>query len=341
MKAYVLPVLCILAFQVVSGDAIAGQMPRSNSEKSSSTGIQATRPNHPTLSKSRETVSAHWSHSPIGPPVENQKTAPSRTTMPSLKSSDKVPTSYRSHNQSAIGSSTRSQKMPPSNTTEPRSSKQVPTGRPTIPRASPKTSVGPTVSKSTEKVSTGYRSPSAIGSPTRSQKTAASHTTAPSLKSSDKVPASYTSHNQTAIGSPTTSQKMPPSNTTVPRSSKQVPTSRPTIPRASPKTSVSPTITTTSDQKAKSSLSRGPFPTSTKTPKSSPVEPPPASATTTAKPTTTHNSTRTSTLVSATKTLTVSNGQTVSARVGGESSALVSADLLLSRVMLFLLQEAR
>ena len=208
--------MCILAFQVISRDAVAGQMPRRNSEKSHSTGTQETRPGHPTASKSRETVSAHRSHSAIGSSMENQKTAPSRTIIPS--SSGKVPSSYRSHNLSAVGAPTRSHKMP--HTTVPRSNKKVPTGLP-APRASPKTSE-----------------------------------------------------------------------------------------------SVSSTTRTISDQKPKPSFSRGSFPTSTKAPKSSPLEPPPAAATTTTNSTTTHNSTRTSTLVSATKTLTVSNGQTASAQVG-------------------------
>jgi len=112
MKRYV---FFILAFQVVSGNAVAGQMPKSNSEKSSSTGIRVTRPSHPTVSKSRETLSAHGSHS-----------ATSRTKIP--KSS---------------GAPTRSHKMPPSNTTGQRSSEKVPTGRP-APRASPKSSVSST-----------------------------------------------------------------------------------------------------------------------------------------------------------------------------------------------------
>ena len=236
-------------------------MPRSSSEESCSTGIKETRPGHPTVSKSIETVSTgyltHRSPSAIGSPTNSQKTALSRTTVPKLHSSGKVPSS---HNRSAISSpTTRSQKLSPSDTTVPRSSQVVPTGGPTVPRASPKTSVSPTIKM-------------------------------------------------------TTSQKMSPSNTTVPRSSQMVPTGRPTIPGASPKTSVSPTIKTTSDQKPKSSFSRGPFPTSTKTPKSSPLEPPPASSTT-AISTITYNS-RTSTRVSATKTLTVSNGQTARAQVG-------------------------
>jgi len=209
--------MCILAFQVISRDAVAGQMPRRNSEKSHSTGTQETRPGHPTASKSRETVSAHRSHSAIGSSMENQKTAPSRTIIPS--SSGKVPSSYRSHNLSAVGAPTRSHKMP--HTTVPRSNKKVPTGLP-APRASPKTSE-----------------------------------------------------------------------------------------------SVSSTTRTISDQKPKPSFSRGSFPTSTKAPKSSALEPPPAAATAkSTNSTTTHSSTRSSTLISATKTLTVSKGQTASAQVG-------------------------
>jgi len=206
-------VLCILAFQVVSGDAVAGQMPKSNSEKSSSTGIRVTRPSHPTVSKSRETVSAHGSHSAMSSPMGNHKTAPSRTKL--SKSSGKVPSTCRSHNLSAEGAQTRSQKVHPSNTTTQRSSEKVATGRPAS--------------------------------------------------------------------------------------------------RASPKSSVSSTIRTISDQKPKPSFPRGTFPTSTKAPNSSRLEPPPAAST---NSTTTQDSTRTSTLVSATKTLTISNGQTASAQIG-------------------------
>ena len=207
MRRYVFFVLCILAL----GDAVAGQMPRSDSEKSPSTGIWVTRPSHPTVSKSRETVSAHGSHSATGSPTKYLKTAPTRIKTP--KNSAKVPSTHRSHHRSTVGPATRSQRMPPSKSAIPRSSEKVPT--------------------------------------------------------------------------------------------------RP-VPRASPKTSVSSTIGTISDQR----LSRGSFPTSTKPPNSSPLEPAPAAATTTTDSTTTHDSTRTSTLVSATKTLTVSNGQTASAQVG-------------------------
>ena len=114
-----------------------------------------------------------------------------------------------------------------------------------------------------------------------------------------------------AANSPTGTQKTPPSGRIVPKSSGKVPTVDPTIPTSSPKTSVRPTTATTSNQKQKSSNSRGSGHTSTKTPKSAPLP-----AATTANRTATQKSTITPTSVSASKTLTVSNGQTVSAQVG-------------------------
>ena len=142
---------------------------------------------------------------------------------------------------------------------------------------------------------------SATNSPTRSP----SHTTV--AKSSGKVPTTYRSHSVTA--SSTRSQKKRPSYTTVPKSSGKRPTTYPITPTSSPKT---PTIGTIS-QKPISPSSRGSYPTSTKAPKSSP-----APASTTANSTTSQNSTGTSSLpvVSASGTLTVSNGQTASAQVG-------------------------
>jgi len=166
----------------------------------------------------------------------------------------------------------------------------------------------PTVSKSRETASEH----GSHGSPTGYQKTAPSRTKTP--KSSAEVPSTYGSYNRSTVGLPTRSQKMPPSNTTVQRSSQKVPTNGPAA-RATPKTSVSSTTGTISDQKPKPSFSRGSFPMSTKAPSSSPLEPPPAAATTTINLTTTQDSTRTS-IVSASKTLTVSNGQTASAQVG-------------------------
>ncbi len=145
----------------------------------------------------------------------------------------------------------------------------------------------------------------AISSPTRNQKTRSSHTTVP--KSSGQVPAtSYLTHKSHSAIGPSRGQKTPPSHTIVPKSSKNVPIGHPTT-MPTPKMSVR----LTTSQKPKSPISRESDPTSTKTPKSSP---PPA--TTTAKSTTTRNSIRSSTLFSASKTLTVSDGQTASAQVG-------------------------
>ena len=151
----------------------------------------------------------------------------------------------------------------------------------------------------------GLKSNSAISSPTKSQKTPLSRTAVP--KSGGKVPTSYLthkSHSTTSFPITGTSQKRPPSQTRVLKSSGKVPT-------AGPKTSVRPTIRTTSSQKPISPSSRPSYPTSTKTQK--PSAPP---TLTTAKTTATQNSTRTKPLVSVSKTLTVSNGQTASAQVG-------------------------
>ena len=134
------------------------------------------------------------------------------------------------------------------------------------------------------------RSNSAINSRT---KTTPGHTT---VSSSGKVPTSYRS------------QRVPPSHTIVSKSSVKAPTVYPT---ASPKTTVRPTIGTTSQKKPKSPSSRGSDSEPSRTAKSSP---PPATTTTTNP--TTRNPTITPTVVSASKTLTVSNGQTVSAQVG-------------------------
>jgi len=152
---------------------------------------------------------------------------------------------------------------------------------------------------------------SAINSPKKSQTTSAGGATIP--EGSGKVPTSYLTYgSHRATRSPTRSEKPRPSPTRVPKSSGKVPTSYPTISTTgSPKTPVKPTTGTTSRQKPKSAISQG-SDTSTKTLKSSP---PPA--TTTATLTTTRISTGTSPLViSASKTLTVSNGQTASAQVG-------------------------
>jgi len=141
-----------------------------------------------------------------------------------------------------------------------------------------------------------YRSHSSTISPMRSQKTLPSHRTVP--KSSGKVPSQPTYRSRSATASPTRNQKTLPSHTTVPKSSGKVP-GHPT--HRSHSATASPAI------------SRGSYPTSTKTPTSSESAPP---VTTSANPTTTQNSIRTSTPVSATKTLTVSGGQTASAQVG-------------------------
>ena len=199
-----------------------------------------------------------------------------------------------------------------------------------------------TVSTSREKVPTGYPRPTqtgynAMGSPTRNQKTDPSRTTVP--KSMGKVSSSYSSHS--AMGSPTSS-----SHATDPKSREKVPTGYPTT---RSKSSVSSTMRTTSQQNTKSPISRGSYPTSAESPKSSS---PPATTTSKLKstipkssspPTTTNtnlnltttlkspsplattitNSNLTTTqssispkLTSPSKTLTVSNGQTVSAQVG-------------------------
>jgi hypothetical protein len=157
------------------------------------------------------------------------------------------------------------------------------------------------------------------------------------------VPTGYRSHS--SIGSQTGNLKTLPSDTAVQKSSGKVPTGDPRIP---PKTPVSPTIRPTS-QKPKLPGSRGSSPTSTEPPKSSPPpttatnststtttpKSPPLPARTTAKLNSTTpkssppsamrstalNSTTTqipvtTKLVTANKTLTVSNGQTASAQVG-------------------------
>ena len=195
----------------------------------------------------------------------------------------------------------------------------------------------PTVSKSrAEKVST---SSSTLRSSMRNQKTAPSGETIP--KSSGKVPSTYRSHS--SIGSQSRSLKKLPSDTAVQKSNGKVPTGDPTI---RSKTPVSPTIRATSQKPKLPS----PHPPPTETPKSSP---PPTTAinlnltTTTSKssalpaittaklnstttPKSSSPSATTSTasnsktnqipvaskLVTATKTLTVSNGQTASAQVG-------------------------
>ena len=135
---------------------------------------------------------------------------------------------------------------------------------------------------------------STMSSLSRSQETHPSHSTVP--KSSRKVPTSdlLTHESHWATGHPTTtsrSQKTPSSHTIIPKSSRKVPTSY-------------PTIGTTSQQKPKSPISQKSHPTSTEIPKSSPP-----AATTTAKLTQTSQTTGTSTLVSASKTLTVSTGR--------------------------------
>jgi len=158
------------------------------------------------------------------------------------------------------------------------------------------------------------RSKSALSSPTRIQETRSSHPTV--SKSREIVPTSYLTHrSHSAIGSPTRNQKTPPSHPIVPKSSGKVPTVYPTKPTTSPKASVRPTIGTTSDQKPKSPISPGSI--VTQTPKSS--LPP---ATTTANSTATKPSTKAQNptvgpgVFSASKTVTVSNGQTASAQVG-------------------------
>ena len=143
---------------------------------------------------------------------------------------------------------------------------------------------------------------SATSSPARNQKTPPSQKTVP--KSSGKVPTSYlTQRSHSATGSPSRNEKKPASHTSVPKSNEKGPI--PTITSSNLKASAKPTT------QPNSPISRGSSPPSTKTPKSSP---PPT--TTTANSTTTQKSTGTSTLVSASKTLTVSGGQTASAQVG-------------------------
>ena len=149
---------------------------------------------------------------------------------------------------------------------------------------------------------------SAISSSTRTQP-----------KSSAKVPTGYLTHkSHSTTGSTTRSQKTHPGHTIMPPKSSgkgQVPT-RASYPTASSKTTVRPTIRTTSDQKPKSPISRGSNPASgpAKTPESSP---PPATTSANSTTRTTQNSSRTLTsITSASKTLTVSKGQTASAQVG-------------------------
>ncbi len=117
---------------------------------------------------------------------------------------------------------------------------------------------------------------------TKKQTTPPSRATTPKSSVNGKVPTSYPthrSHRDSAISSPTRNEKMPPSHTRVPKSSGKVPI--PTILTFSAKKSVRPTIGITSHQKPKVTNSSG-----------------------------------TPTLVSASKTLTVSDGQTASAQVG-------------------------
>ena len=136
------------------------------------------------------------------------------------------------------------------------------------------------------------------------QKMPPSRTTASKPSASGKV--THKSHDATSF--PTRTQKTVPSH--IPKSSGKVPTEYTKIPTSRTlKTSVMPTIGTTSSQKPKPPISG---PTSAKPPKSSPPQ-----ATTVAKSKTTQNSTRTSKVAtSASKTLTVSDGQTASAQVG-------------------------
>ena len=107
----------------------------------------------------------------------------------------------------------------------------------------------------------------------------------------------------------TSQQKVPPSHSTiVPKSSGRVPTGHPTVSTASSATPVGPTVKTTIQQKPKAPISRGSYTTSTKTLKSSQSTPPATYSTTTRQ--------SSGLTVSATRTLTVSNGQTASAQVG-------------------------
>jgi len=189
-----------------------------------------------------------------------------------------VPNHKTLERNSATSSPARNQKTPPSQKTVPKSSGKVPTSYLT------------------------QRSHSATGSPARNQKTTPSQKTVP--KSSGKVPTSYlTQRSHSATGSPSRNEKKPASHTSVPKSNEKGPI--PTITSSNLKASAKPTT------QPNSPISRGSSPPSTKTPKSSP---PPT--TTTANSTTTQKSTGTSTLVSASKTLTVSGGQTASAQVG-------------------------
>ena len=143
------------------------------------------------------------------------------------------------------------------------------------------------------------RSNKATSSPTRGQKTPPSHTLVPTQKSSKKVPTGYLTHrSHSSTIFQTRSQVTPP----------KVPT---WYPSASPKIPVKSMIGITSQHNPKRPSSRGSYPTSTQTPKSSPP-----SATTPANSITTQYSSGTPTLISASRTLTVSNGQTASAQVG-------------------------
>ena len=170
----------------------------------------------------------------------------------------------------------------------------------------------------------GHRSHSAVSSPARSQETSLSRT-----ESNGRVPTSFITHRGHNATSSPTRRKMSTSHTIVSKSSgkaptvyRKMPTSspkttfRPTISKSSgkvptissPKTTFRPTIRTTSQQKSKSASSRRSYSEPSRTQNSSP---PPA--TTTSNPTTTRKPTI---IPSASKKLTVSNGQTVSAQVG-------------------------
>jgi hypothetical protein len=155
----------------------------------------------------------------------------------------------------------------------------------------------PTVSKSrTEKVST---SSSVLRSSMRNQKTASRGKTIP--KSIGKMPSAYRSHS--SIGSQTRNLKTLPSDTAVQRSSGKVPTAPTTATNLNSTTITpkSPPLPAKTTAKLNSNT----------TPKSSPP-----SATTSTANSTTAQIPVTPKLVTATKTLTVSNGQTASAQVG-------------------------
>ena len=152
------------------------------------------------------------------------------------------------------------------------------------------------------------RSDSLIYSPT---KMPPGRTTVPKLESSGNLPTSYPAHKSHPATSSTRTQKTLASHTRLPKNSGTVPTRYPTISRSSQKIPVMPTTGMTSTQKTRSPSSRGSGPEPSRSPKSSPLP-----ATTTTNPTTTQKPTITPTLVSASKTLTVSNGHTVSAQVG-------------------------